>query len=73
MSMLPCGQPEPAETTLVILNEDGAGEESGTGVAREDAARARVVRMYFIVRDDAGVQICGNKSTKVGRSDEKNV
>jgi hypothetical protein len=64
MSMLPCGQPEPAETTLVILNEDGAGEESGTGVAREDAARARVVRMYFIVEMTLECRFVGTKVRK---------
>jgi hypothetical protein len=49
MSMLPWGQPEPPETTEVILNEDGASDWEGTGLAREDAARARVVKRYFIV------------------------
>jgi len=48
-SMLPCGQPEPPETTLVILKEDGAAAAaSGTGLASEAAARARVARAYFI-------------------------
>jgi hypothetical protein len=52
ISMLPWGQPEPPETTLVILNDDGAGEESGTGLEREVAARASVVNRYFMVECD---------------------
>jgi hypothetical protein len=48
-SMLPCGQPEPPETTLVILKDVGAtGLASGTGLARDAAARARVASVYFI-------------------------
>lgn len=35
--------------TFVILKEEGAGEAaSGTGLARERAARARAVNVYFI-------------------------
>jgi hypothetical protein len=49
MSMLPCGQPEPPETTLVMLKAEGVSELVWMGVAREEAARARVVRVYFIV------------------------
>jgi hypothetical protein len=50
MSILPWGQPEPPETTLVMLKAEGVGEEpSGMGVAREEAARARVASVYFIV------------------------
>jgi hypothetical protein len=51
MSMLPWGQPEPPETTEVILKEDGASEEAGTGVASDVAARARVGKRYFIVSE----------------------
>jgi hypothetical protein len=48
-SMLPCGHPEPPETTLVILKDVGArGLASGTGLARDIAARARVASAYFI-------------------------
>jgi hypothetical protein len=50
MSMLPWGQPEPPETTEVILKDEGASEVAGTGVARDDAARARVVKKYFIAK-----------------------
>ena len=46
MSMLPCGHPEPPETTLLILNESGAWY---VGAAIETAARRRVVSVYFIV------------------------
>jgi hypothetical protein len=49
MSMLPCGQPGPPETTLVMLKAEGVSELVWMGVAREEAARARVVRVYFIV------------------------
>jgi hypothetical protein len=52
MSMLPCGQPEPPETTLVILNDDGAGEESGTGLETEVATRAIAVNRYLMVECD---------------------
>ena len=46
MSILPWGHPEPPDTTLFILNESGAWY---VGAAMVAAARARVVRMYFIV------------------------
>lgn len=49
MSMLPWGQPEPPEATLVILNVGGAEVVSGTGLARDTAARARAVNVYFMV------------------------
>jgi hypothetical protein len=49
-SMLPWGQPEPPETTLVILNDEGAEPRvSRIGLPREAAARASVVNVYFIV------------------------
>jgi hypothetical protein len=49
--MLPCGHPEPPETTLVILKDVGAtGLESGTGLAIETATKARVANVYFIVQ-----------------------
>jgi hypothetical protein len=41
----------------VILNEGGAAAvESGTGLARERAARARAVNVYFIVLGFSGVE-----------------
>lgn len=46
ISILPWGQPEPPETTLVILNESGAWF---VGAATVTAARARAVSVYFIV------------------------
>lgn len=50
-SMLPWGHPEPPEMTLVILKDVGAmGVESGTGLASEVAAKARVASVYFIVQ-----------------------
>ena len=51
MSMEPWGHPEPPETTPVILKEEGAvaGVASGRGVARESAARARAVNVYFML------------------------
>jgi hypothetical protein len=51
MSMEPWGHPEPPETTPAILKEEGAvaGAASGTGLARESAARASAVNVYFIL------------------------
>jgi hypothetical protein len=50
MSMLPCGQPEPPETTLAILKDVGAESlRSATGLACDAAARASVASVYFIV------------------------
>jgi hypothetical protein len=51
MSMEPWGQPEPPETTFVILYEGGlADTESGMGFATATATRAAAVKVYFIVR-----------------------
>ena len=51
MSIEPWGHPEPPETTFVILKAEGAtaGAASGTGLARESAARASAVNVYFIL------------------------
>jgi hypothetical protein len=46
MSILPWGQPEPPDTTLLILNESGAWF---VGAAAATATRARVVNVHFIV------------------------
>jgi hypothetical protein len=51
-SMLPCGQPDPPEITSTILNDDGAASRettSGTGLAREAAAKASVAKVYFMM------------------------
>jgi hypothetical protein len=48
-SMLPWGQPEPPDTTLLILKESGACAWYA-GAAKDTAARARAVSVYFIVR-----------------------
>lgn len=45
ISMLPWGQPEPAETTLLMLNASGAWD---VGAATATAARASVASVYLI-------------------------
>lgn len=50
MSMVPWGQPEPPETTFVILNAAGAEVSCGRGLAKDMAVRARAVNVYFIVK-----------------------
>jgi hypothetical protein len=49
MSMEPWGQPEPPETTLAILKDDGEASRRSTGLANESAARAREVNVYFMM------------------------